>query len=44
MIDVSIDGSENGRVGRIRQLSSSGGDWANNPDQLVNLIYLYDRI
>jgi prepilin-type N-terminal cleavage/methylation domain-containing protein len=43
MIDVSIDGSENGTAGRIRKWDSDG-DWPTNQDQAVAIIYYFDRI
>jgi prepilin-type N-terminal cleavage/methylation domain-containing protein len=42
MIDASIDGSMNGTAGRIRNIANT--DWPGTPTQLVNIIYLFDRI
>jgi prepilin-type N-terminal cleavage/methylation domain-containing protein len=43
MIDVSIDGSENGTTGRIRKWDGSG-DWPTNQDTAVAIIYYFDRM
>ena len=42
MIDLSIDGSENGTAGRIRNIANT--DWSTDQDQAVNIIYLFDRM
>jgi prepilin-type N-terminal cleavage/methylation domain-containing protein len=43
MIDVSIDGSENGTAGRIRRWDLAT-DWPNNNDEAVAIIYYFDRM
>ena len=43
MIDVSIDGTENGTVGRIQRWDTSG-DWPPNLDEQVTLIYYFDKL
>jgi prepilin-type N-terminal cleavage/methylation domain-containing protein len=43
MIDRSIDGSENGTNGRVR-IWGATGDWPNDQDQAVNIIYYFDRM
>ena len=42
MIDRSIDGSENGTTGRIRNIA--GTDWPTDQDQAVTVIYYFDRM
>ena len=48
MIDVSIDGAEDGTAGRVRNFTSNvtGSDWPADyeNDQVVSLIYFFDRI
>ena len=42
-IDASIDGTVNGRSGRIKRLDETS-DWpTNNPDTIVALIYFFDK-
>jgi prepilin-type N-terminal cleavage/methylation domain-containing protein len=43
MIDVSIDGSENGTAGRIRRWDTNN-DWPSDQDQAVTVIYYFDRM
>ena len=43
MIDVSIDGTENGTVGRIQRWDNST-DWPPNLDEQVTLIYYFDKM
>ena len=43
MIDVSIDGTENGTVGRIQRWDTSG-EWPSDLDQQVTLIYYFDKL
>jgi prepilin-type N-terminal cleavage/methylation domain-containing protein len=43
MIDVSIDGAENGTAGRIRRWDTAG-EWPNEQNQNVSVIYYFDRM
>jgi len=47
MIDVSIDGSEDGTTGRIRNFSSNatGSPWPGDDqnNQIVSLVYYFDK-
>jgi hypothetical protein len=43
MIDVSIDSSENGTAGRIRRWDTAG-NWPDDQDQAVTIIYYFDRM
>jgi hypothetical protein len=46
MLEASIDGTEDGMAGRIRQGIGSGTAvaWPTNKDTLVNVSYFFDRI
>jgi prepilin-type N-terminal cleavage/methylation domain-containing protein len=46
MLEASIDGTEDGNAGRIRQGigSGTGVAWPTNKDTLVNVSYFFDRI
>jgi prepilin-type N-terminal cleavage/methylation domain-containing protein len=47
MIDASIDGAENATSGRLRAWDAAtaglGGAWQTNKDQLVHIVYYFDR-